>query len=171
MQERSHAWTVDRDDQSLQGERRPFILQVGGPAFLCERFGQEEKDREQVQQGQSRRDKSRDTVAGTAQQAADSRSDDEAQTKSRTDQSQALRPVAFISDIGNISLGHGDIASGQTIQEAAEKENTDDEGIRRSRGDQLCQSGSNRLSQAEEEKTHAGPGDAKEKNGTAAKPV
>ena len=98
-------------------------LFVSDSAFFgCQRFGQPERNHEQVDGHQSGGYKGRDSVAPLAEQSTAGWADDEAQPEGSTDHPQTFGAILGIGHIGDVSLRHTDVAAGQTVQDAGSEQ-------------------------------------------------
>ena len=122
-------------------------------ALSVKAFRQEEVDRQPVEHGHSRGYKCRYAVSPLAEGAAGGWADDEAKPKGCADHPQTPGAVLLVGNVGNIRLGDGQVATGQPVEDAAEKEQTDDDQIRRLRGDVPGDPGAQRLCHAQKHKS------------------
>src|SRR5262249_33286326 len=89
--------------------------------ILCYGFRQGEEKQNRVCQRETAGKKERYIDAPAAENAANSRTKNKAQSESSANQSHSFRPIFFGRDIGDVRLRGRNIAAGNSIDDSADK--------------------------------------------------
>jgi len=98
-----------------------YLLDQIRTPFWSERFRKPEENQQEIDKGKAGCNKGRDCISPLTEHASRHRTDNKAQSKGRANQSKGFGAILGIGDVSDISLGHADVASGQTVDDTAGK--------------------------------------------------